>query len=602
MVHLRRRGAIGWLAALPLAGRAQAPAGGPAGGTPAVDEAESRRLHALLDRAWEESARFFPEWASFRGDHRHGDKLSDVSPAGEQAFDRQVQAWLAEARGIARDRLGQQDRISLDMFIGQNQRLVEQQAFPGWRTMTLGALGGVQNRLADLVQVMPTASKAQVQQLLDRMAAYPAHMDQQIERLRRGIALGFVPSHAVLDRVLQHIDVQLPPRTEDTPFWRPFTRLGPAIPEAERVLLQAAGRRAIDEQVLPALRRLRDFVAGDYRAHARADGAMLHYPDGQRLYALQVAHSTTTRLTPRRIHELGLRELARLRAGMEAVMREQGGTDLKAFIARISTDPAQLAASPEAMLARYREIGKRLDAELPRLFAELPRMPWGVLPMPAYMGSNRAEYYQGPAADGTRAGFFFANTAAHRTRPLWTMETLVAHEAVPGHHLQIARAAELRGLPAFRRHAIGHTAYIEGWAMYAETLGFELGLYRDPLSRFGHLQSQAFRAARLVVDTGLHAFGWPRQRCIDFMVDATGMDTAFMASEVDRYSSWPAQALGYMIGRLRIEALRDRARTALEDRFDIRRFHNLLIDQGALPLDTLEQLADEWIGRESRAG
>lgn len=571
----------------------------PLGAAAAIDAVESARAHALFDRAWEESSAYFPEWASFRGDHRFGDRLSDASLAGEQAFDRRVREWLAEARSIDRGRLGAQDRISLDMFISQNQRLVEQQAFPGLRTMTLGALGGVQSRFAELMQVVPTASKAQVQQLLARMAAYPAHMDQQIERLRRGIALGFVPSRDVVDRVLQQIDAQLPPRLEDGPFWRPFTRLGPAIPEAERALLQAAGRDAVEQQVLPAMRRLRAFVADEYRAQARADGAMLHYPDGQRIYAMQVAHSTTTRLTPRQIHDLGLRELARLRPEMEALLRTQGySDDFPGFVRRLGTDPQHLAPSPEALLAGYREIGKRIDGELPRLFAELPRMPWGVRPMPAYMGANRAEYYQGPAMDGSRAGFFYANAAAYRTRPRWGMETLVAHEAVPGHHLQIARAAERQDLPPFRRNAWGQTAYVEGWALYAETLGFELGLYADPLSRFGHLQSQAFRAARLVVDTGLHAFGWSRQRCIDFMVDATGMDRDFLTGEIDRYSSWPGQALGYMIGRLKIEELRDRAKAKLEDRFDIRRFHNAVIDHGALPLDTLERLIDDWIEAE----
>ncbi len=567
-----------------------------------VDGAEAAKAHALFERAWEDSARFFPEWASFRGDHRHGDRLSDASPAGEQRFDRQVREWLAEARSIDRSRLGPQDRISLDMFISQNQRLVEQQAFPGLRTMTLGALGGVQSRFAELMQVVPTASKPQVQQLLARMAAYPGHMDQQIERLQRGIALGFVPSRDVLDRVLLQIDAQLPAQLEDTPFWRPFTRLGPDIPEAERALLQAAGRDAVEQQVLPALRRLRAFVAGDYRAQARVDGAMLHYPDGQRIYAMQVAHSTTTRLTPRQIHDLGLRELARLRPQMEAVLRTQGFTDdFPRFVRRLSTDPKHLAPSPEALLAGYREIGKRIDGELPRLFAELPRTPWGVRPMPAHMDAHRAEYYQGPAMDGSRAGFFLANAAAFRTRPLWAMETLVAHEAVPGHHLQVARAAELRELPPFRRNAWGYTAYVEGWALYAETLGFELGLYADAPSRFGHLQSQALRAARLVVDTGLHAFGWSRQRCIDFMVDATGMDRDFLAGEIDRYSSWPGQALGYMIGRLKIEELRDRAQAKLEDRFDIRRFHNAVIDHGALPLDTLEGLIDDWIEAQAKA-
>lgn len=570
----------------------------------AADPAETARLHALFARTWEEGAQRFPEWATYRGDHRYGDRLSDASLAGEQAMDAALRQALTEARSIRRDRLSPPDRVSLDMFISQYQRLLDTTAFPGLRTMTLGALGGVQNQFSELLQMVPMATAAQARQLLARMAAYPSYLDHQIERLQRGMALGFVPAAPVLDRVLAQIDAQLPAQTEAGPFWRPFTRLGRDIPEAERQALQAEGRRAIETQVQPALRKLRAFVADEYRSKAPADGAMLHYPDGARIYDMQVAHSTTTtELTARQIHDTGVKELARLRAEMDKVMQEmkfQG--DFKAFTHWLNTDPQFIAASPEALLAGYREIAKRVDGELPKLFAELPRMPYAIRSMPDYMGRNRAEYYQGPAQDGSRAGVFYANAAAYQQRPTWGMETLVAHEAVPGHHLQVARAQELRGLPEFRRMAFGFTAYVEGWALYAETLGFELGLYQSPASRFGHLQAQAFRAARLVVDTGMHAYGWPRQRCIDFMVDATGMDRDFMTSEVDRYSTWPGQALGYMVGRMRFEALRDRARAALGTRFDIRRFHNTVLDQGALPLDALERVVDDWIAAQRSAG
>ena len=238
---------------------------------------------------------------------------------------------------------------------------------------------------------------------------------------------------------------------------------------------------------------------------------------------------------------------------------------------------------------------------MPKLFAELPRAPYGVQPMPAHLG-NRAEYYNGPALDGSRAGFFFANTLAWRTKPIWAMETLVAHEAVPGHHMQIARAIELRGLPNFRRSGFGYTAFSEGWALYAETLGFDLGLYTDPYSRYGHLQWQAFRAARLVVDTGIHALGWTRQQGIDFMSERTGVEREFVSSEIDRYTSQPGQALAYMIGRLKIAELRDRAKARLGQQFDIRRFHNAVLDQGALPLATLERVIDEWIAAQAAGG
>ena len=295
---------------------------------------------------------------------------------------------------------------------------------------------------------------------------------------------------------------------------------------------------------------------------------------------------------------IGLREVTRLRGEIDRVMRDMAWTgDFASFVQQLYSDPKYMLPSGDALLAAYRNIGKRLDPELPKLFAELPRAPWGVRAMPADAGPDAAENYSGPALDGSRPGWFNANAAGYKTRPSWGMETLVAHEAVPGHHLQIARAVELGELPNFRR-ASGYVAYSEGWALYAETLGFQLGLYQDPASRFGHLQWQMLRAARLVVDSGLHQLGWTRQQAIDYLLAESGMNRGFVESEVDRYTSWPGQALGYMVGQLKIIALRDRARAALGPRFDIRRFHMAVLDQGAVPLSVLDRQIDDWIASE----
>ena len=572
-----------------------------AAGAAEVDPQQGRALHALFERQWEDISRRFPEGSTYRGDLRYNDRLSDQSAEAIADYDRQVLRWLAEAKAIPRDRLDATDRVSLDLFIGNMEREAQEQAFPGYRTLNLGALGGVQSNFAELLKASPVRDRQQVEQMLRRMAAYPRQMDQEIATLRRGMAMGWVASRDVLERVVAQIDVQLPADVTAGPFYAPFLKLGSGIPAADQAQLQAQAREAIGQHVVPALRKLRAFVVDEYLPRAVPNGAMSSYPGGRQVYEMLVRHQTTTDLSAAQIQAIGQRELARLRAEMEAVMQRtgfQGG--FAQFIRFLNTDPKFFHTGPQALLAGYRDIAKRIDAEVPRLFAELPRAPYGVRAMPDFAGPDAAENYDGPARDGSRAGFFNANAVGWRTRPTWRMATLTAHEAVPGHHLQIARATELKALPQFRRGG-GYTAFVEGWAVYAETLGREIGIYDDPYALFGHLQWQAFRAARLVVDTGIHQLGWTRQQAIDFMVERTGFERGFVTSEVDRYTSSPGQALGYMIGKLKIDELRDRAKAKLGERFDLRRFHNAVIDQGALPLDTLEKVIDEWIATQTES-
>ena len=563
------------------------------------DPAQTARLHALFDAKWEADMRRYPDYATYVGDHRYGDRLYDATPATRAAEFAAARAALAQAQAIRRDALSPPDQVSLDVFIDGTKRDLSFEPFAGYRSMSLGARGGFQSDFAELLAASPVANRAQVEQMLARMAAYPKRVDQELLHLREGMALGWVPPRNVLDRVLAQLDAQLAPAIESGPFFLPFTKLGSDISAAEQSALRAAAVQAIDTHVLPALRRLRRFVADDYMAGAPADGALSRYPGGDRAYAALLRAHTTTELSAAQIHAIGLRELSRLRSEMEAAVKEaskESGSDgdFARFVEHLNTDPKFFHTGPDALLAGYREIAKRIDPELPRLFAVLPRAPYGVRAMPAHMGAEIGDSYDPPTLDGTRPGWFNANAQAWRIRPIWSMEWLVAHEAVPGHHLQFARAAELGELPRFRRSG-GYTVYGEGWALYAETLGFELGLYKDPNSRFGHLQAQAFRAARLVVDTGLHAFGWTRQQSIDFMVERTGQSLPFVTSEVDRYYSWPGQALAYMIGELKIIELRDRAKAALGARFDIRRFHGVVLDLGSVPLPVLEREVDEWI-------
>lgn len=589
--------ALAGCASTPPPAPLQATTGGASSRSPAA-----QALHRLFDRAWDDTMRRHPGWATYLGDNRYGDRLEDASPEAEAAEFAALRQDLASARAIDRAALDLTDRNSLDLFIHGLEDNLASEATVGWRRLTLGSQGGFHTELAELVRAAPVATSAQAQQLLARLAAYPHRVDQELARLREGMALGWVAARPVLDRVIASLDKQLAEDIDEGPFYEPFTRLGSDIAAAERTALQARARAAIADQVLPAQRRLREFAAGPYAAAAPAAGNLSSYPGGQAVYAMLVKSSTTTTLNPAQIHAIGLREMARLRGEIRQVMQRMGWTgDFASFVRHLNSDPTYFHTSPEALLAGYRDIGKRLDAELPKLFAELPRAPWGVRPMPAHMGPDAAESYDGPDLDGRRAGWFNANALGWRTRPTWGMETLVAHEAVPGHHLQIARAQELRGLPRFRR-ASHYTAYAEGWALYAETLGFALGLYKDAPSHFGHLQWQMVRAVRLVVDTGLHELGWTRQQAIDLMLGETGEDRGQVESEIDRYLSWPGQALGYMIGQLTIIELRERARGALGDGFDIRRFHNTVLDQGALPLTVLERQVDAWIAAEKLAG
>jgi uncharacterized protein (DUF885 family) len=572
----------------------------PAAAQPLPDAAQTQRLHALFERYWEESAQRFPEWATWRGDHRFGDRFSDASPAGRAGHDAWARELLREAEAVPADRLSATDRVSRDLFIHDRTQTAAMQAHPGWRSRSLVSQWGFQSRLAGLQQASPVSSAAEVRQMLARLAAYPLRVDQEIVHLREGLALGWASPRPVLERVLQQIDGQLPADVGASPFYAPFKNLGSGIAAAEQEALRAQARQLVEASVYPAMRKLRAFAQDECLPKAPPDGALSHYPGGAAVYAALVRDNTTTDLSPQQIHTIGQTQLARVRGEMEAAMRETGFKgEFKAFVEYLNTDPKFFHSGPEALLAGYRDIGKRIEPELPKLFAELPRAPWGVRAMPAHLGPGAAEFYTSPSIDGKQPGWFYANVVGWRARPTWGMETLVAHEAVPGHHLQNARAIELGALPAFRRDG-GYTVYGEGWALYAETLGSQLGLYTDPHSRFGHLQWQAFRAARLVVDTGLHALGWTREQAIEFMIERTGVDREQVASEVDRYYSQPGQALAYMIGQLKIVELRDRAQARLGSRFDIRGFHNAVLDQGAVPLPVLERIVEEWIAAQAR--
>jgi uncharacterized protein (DUF885 family) len=571
--------------------------------------AEPRRnaaLHQFFDRTFKAYLVENPELATLYGFEGSNHRLADRSAPATARRKAALKKAIAELRRFDAKRLNTQDRISREVLLDQLEREDRENALYG--NLPFGAdsldawlvaspIQGIQDWFGTLAKSAPARNARDFEDYLKRIDAIPLALEQLTTRMREGVRTGWVPPRAVMASVPPQIGVFARGEPADSPLYAPFREFPEAIAPAERERFADRARRAIAERVQPAFAAFLRFVTDEYIPKCAETLSASALPAGPGYYTLAVEGYTTTRMTPQEIHETGLREVERIRARMEQVIAStgfKGGfADFQKFLRE---DPRFYFTRPEDMLAAYRDIAKRVDAELPRLFAELPRMPYGIRPMDPHEGDN-ADHYTRGALDGSRAGYFEANVNNLAKRPRYDMESTLLHEAVPGHHLQIARAQELKGLPEFRR-AGGYTAYQEGWALYAESLGYEMGFYKDPYVLFGTLSNEIFRACRLVVDTGLHSLGWTRERAIAYLMDNSGAHEAYVAAEVDRYVVWPGQALSYKVGELRIRALRAKASAELGERFDVRRFHNALLDDGALPLGVLEARIEEWIRKE----
>jgi uncharacterized protein (DUF885 family) len=597
-----RGGAI--LVAVALVGATASPRGGAVDAQVPSANGATSEARALFDEQWQWTLREFPEYATFLGDHRYDDRLTDQSSAAVARRRAARAGFIDRAGKIDVDGLDAADRVSLRIFRYQLERMAALDklcapvscTFDGfWSPVT--QFDGPQFDVPQLVNATRFASVADYEAYIRRLEALPVQLDQTIARMETAMKLGWMPAKIAIARVPGQLDAQLDPDPVKNPEYAPFQKFPADVSPADRERLSAAGQRAIKDRVMPAFQRLRDFYVQRYLPAASASIAASDLPPGRSYYEAMVALFTTTRMSVQEVHDLGLSEVARIGKEMDATVAASGFKGTRAeFQNSIRVDPRFLYTNAEDLLAGYRDIGKRADAQLPLLFAELPRLPYGIRAMRPEEGEN-AEHYSRGAADGSRAGYFEANVKTLSRRPKWEMETLLLHEAVPGHHLQIARAQEMKNLPDFRRNAF-FVAYLEGWALYAESLGYEMGFYADPYSKFGNQSAEMHRAARLVVDTGLHAFGWTRERAIAYLEDNAALSPAFAEAEVDRYIVLPGQATAYKIGELKIKALRARARAALGDKFDLRRFHNALIDNGALPLDVLDEQINEWIAVE----
>jgi uncharacterized protein (DUF885 family) len=567
----------------------------------AAKPSASEQLHQLFAEDWERGLKERPESGTFLGDARYNDRWTDWSlPAIEQrdAADRAVLDKLAR---IARDKLPPADQLNYDLFKQRYEIAVAYQRFKmhevPFRAIGFDGFGSA----TTLARLQPFATVADYEKWIRRLQAYGTLVDQNIALMKLGMASGRVPPREPMTRLLAQLGGYAPDKVEDSPFYAPLRAIPAGIAPADAENLRAQAQAAIRDVVTPAWRRFNAFYEKEYLPACRASIAAEAYPDGAAFYALRVRHMTTTGLTPQQIHEIGLSEVARIRAEMETI-REQVKFkgDLQAFFTFLRTDKQFYFKTGDELLAAYRVLAKKIDPQLVKLFGVIPRMPYGVEAIPALEAPNQTTaYYRAPADDGSRAGVFFANLYKPETRPKWEMEALTVHEAVPGHHFQIALARELGELPKFRRLG-GYTAFVEGWGLYSESLGGELDLYQDPYSKFGQLTYEMWRAVRLVVDTGMHHKGWTRQQAIDYFKANAAKTDNDIAVEVDRYISWPGQALAYKIGELKIKELRARSKQALGDAFDVRRFHDVVLGNGALPLDVLEANVDRWIAAEKK--
>lgn len=558
----------------------------------------------LFDAYWQWTMREFPEFATFVGDHRYDDRLTDFSPSALARRRAARAEFLDRAVAVDGGSLDAADRVSLRVFRYQLEQAATLDklcapvpcGFDGfWSPVT--QFYGPQFDLPQLVDATRFAATADYDAYVKRLAEVPAQLDQLVAMMEAAMSRGWMPAKVAIARVPGQLDAQLDPDPTKSPEYAPFRSFPQEVSPSDRERLAAAGQRAIRDKVMPAFRRLRDFYEQRYLPKASTSIAASGLPPGLRYYESRLELSTTTRMSAQEIHDLGLSEVKRIAAEMEATIAAAGFNGTRAeFQKFLHTDPRFFYTKAEDLLAGYRDIAKRADAQLPRLFAELPRQPYGVRAMRPEEGEN-ADHYIGGAADGSRAGYFEANVNALSRRPKWEMETTLLHEAVPGHHLQFARSQEMKSLPDFRRNGF-FAAFAEGWALYAESLGYEMGFYADPYFKFGNLAAEMLRSARLVVDTGIHAFGWSRERAIAYIQENAALTPEFAAAEIDRYIVMPGQATAYKIGELRIKALRARARAELGDGFDLRRFNNAVIDNGALPLDVLDQQIADWIAAE----
>ncbi len=558
-------------------------------------ENEINELEAIYQDYWEYHLETFPSRATYLGDYRYNDRLEDLSEEAHFATIDRYRNYLERIAEYDPDGLEGQDRLNYLLFRRLLEMNVEGSKY-NHHLMPISQQGGPHISFPQIVNYHPFRSVKDYDDYIARLHAFPRQIEQVIANMAKGMDVGLVRSRIVVEKMVPQVEGLIVEDPDKSPLYEPLSRFPDDIGEGDRARIRGEVEKAIMESIVPAYQDLLVFIGDRYIHASREDVGAWSLPDGEERYRFAIRQYTTTEMTPEEIHELGLRELDRILNKMEEIKREVGFRgSLSDFLDFLRTDPQFYYSKPSDLMEGFREILRVMDEKMPLLFGHLPKAPYDLKEIETYRAQAApAAYYYSPPEDGSRPGYFYVNTYRLDSRPRYTMEALAYHEAVPGHHLQIAIAGELDSLPDFRQHH-GFTVFVEGWGLYSESLPAEVGLYQDPYSRFGRLTFDAWRASRLVVDTGMHALKWDRQQAIDFVSDKTALSEHDIISEIDRYIAWPGQALAYKIGELRIRELRGRAEKALGGAFDVREFHDVLLQNGSIPLDILEAEIVKWI-------
>jgi uncharacterized protein (DUF885 family) len=568
---------------------------------PASPDDRHKALNALFDDYWQASLKRRPEFASTIGDKRYNDQINDYSVRAINDWLAREQEFLMRLAAIDTAGLSDQDRIGAELLLRRLTQDQEAAEFKEWE-MPVNQMDGIHTDYPQLVAQLSFTTVKDYDDWIARLHAIPKAFDQVTTDMSIGMDDKRLPPKALLEKALDQVKQLAAQKPEDSPLAMPLKKFPASIPATEQDRIRTEMLNAIGKEVLPAYMRFARFLEVSYIPACRTDPGIGSLPDGAKYYAFLIRRTTTTNLTADQIHQVGLDEVKRDEAEMLTIAQKLGFQDLKSFEASLKTNPKMHPASADALLDAFRSYLTPMQAKLPELFGRLPKAPFEVAPVPDYLEKTSAPaYYERGAPDGSRPGRLRIDTYKATERNLYQVEDVAYHEGLPGHHLQISIAQELTDVPTFRKYG-GYTAYSEGWGLYAERLGKDVGFYQDPYSDYGRLEGDIWRAIRLVVDTGVHSQHWTREQMVDYFHEHSNIDEASVQAEVDRYIAWPSQALAYKVGQLKILELRDRAKSELGDRFSLRAFHDEVLDSGALPLDLLSDRIDAWIAQQKAAG